>query len=340
MVRSGGGKGQAAPKMRVSYIDLEHLKGRYAGKALTQEEIEEQEQMSRRVRDGGRELSIFGEDEPEERNRRAYTLVGIFFLVALLIGIGATLYFLLIIDRIDVTGNETLEKGEVLTIAGINIGEHMWLADVEGARAALEADAAIRSAQVKRMYPDALSITIEERVPVAYMEGSGTGAVIDIEGYVMDITPAAPPELIVIYGFSSAGFQMGQRLGQYSEFNSATLLEILTALSGQGILESIDSVDMSQPLRISMSTADGYTINVGQPDNMGDKLENLGLVLSKVRSMGYVGGSIDVGVLGDPVYSPPVSAAPEDEPAEGEGDGEGDGAGEGEPAPEEGAQGG
>ena len=71
----------------------------------------------------------------------------------------------------------------------------------------------------------------------------------------------------------------------------------------------------------------GYTVNIGQPENLTGKLENLPPVLSKVLSMGLEGGTIDLGVLGDPVYSPPEVYQPETEGQKG-GDGEG---GEAEP---------
>ena len=116
---------------------------------------------------------------------------------------------------------------------------------------------------------------------------------------------------------------MGQKIGDYAEFNSETLLEIIAVLSNQGMLDIIESIDMSQPLKIGMTTTYGYTVNIGQPENLTGKLENLPPVLSKVLSMGLEGGTIDLGVLGDPVYSPPEVYQPETEGQEGEDDGEG-----------------
>ena len=85
---------------------------------------------------------------------------------------------------------------------------------------------------------------------------------------------------------------MGQKIGDYAEFNSETLLEIIAVLSNQGMLDIIESIDMSQPLKIGMTTTYGYTVNIGQPENLTGKLENLPPVLSKVLSMGPEGGTI------------------------------------------------
>lgn len=139
----------------------------------------------------------------------------------------------------------------------------------------------------------------------------------------MEIAQTNDNGLVAVYGVSSGGYAVGQKIGDYAEFNSETLLEIIAVLSNQGMLDIIESIDMSQPLKIGMTTTYGYTVNIGQPENLTGKLENLPPVLSKVLSMGLEGGTIDLGVLGDPVYSPPEVYQPETEGQEGGDDGEG-----------------
>jgi len=305
--RDAGSRVRPAPSY--SRIDMEQIKKRYGGKALTpQEEVESgTEETQFTVKGSRRELNVFGEDDKraQQRKRRMYAKLAAIFTTVLLISVAVTLYFLLIIDEIRVEGNETLEKADVLTASKINIGDHMLFIDVAEAQNNLMSTSAIRKATVKRSYPDTLIITIEERKPVAAIVGSGSYAIIDIEGYVMDITGAPQDKLVSVYGLSSSGFAVNEKLGDYSAFNSEILLEILTALSTQNILGIIDSIDMSQPLKIGMMTSYGYSVNIGQPENITDKLSNLSVVLKKVQEMGYVSGTIDLGVLGAPVYSPP-----------------------------------
>lgn len=316
--RNKGGR-DTAP-VSVSHIDLDMVKARYAGKALEEDdelfeeydgEYEETEdgQAHRRVADSSRELNIFGEDEyleDEPRERRGLTLA---FFGALLITALVGLYFLLIVDIIKVGGNNVLEKGEVLTIAGLNPGEHLWFADIGGAKARLLADPMIKDATVKRIYPDTISIVITERRAAAAILSGGTVAVIDAEGCVMEISAQVPENMVEVYGVSSSGFTAGQDLSKDSRFNADALLEILSALSNYDILGIIDYIDMSQPLRIEMSTVYGIHINVGQTDNIAEKLSGLPAVIAKVMEMGYQGGTIDLAVLGDPVYAPPAVEA-------------------------------
>ena len=310
--------GQNTAPVSVSHIDLDKVKARYAGRSLPEEDelFEEYDAENqqyeegpahRRVADSSIELNIFGEEEEYEeapRERRGLMLA---FLGALLVTALAGLYFLLIVDTIKVGGNNALEKGEVLTIAGLNPGEHLWFADVGGAKARLLADPMIKEATVKRIYPDTISIVITERRAAAAIVSGGTVAVIDAEGCVMEISAQVPENMVEVYGVSSSGFTAGQNLSKDSLFNADALLEILTALTNYDILGIIDYIDMSQPLRIEMNTVYGIHVNVGQAEGISEKLSALPLVISKVMSMGYEGGTIDLAVLGDPVYAPPAA---------------------------------
>ena len=327
IVRESRNKGgQETAPVSVSRIDLEQVKARYAGKALPEddeyfEEYHEQDEYAQdgqahsRVVDSDRELNIFGEEEYEEGSgeNRGLTLA---FFGALLITALVGLYFLLIVDTIKVGGNNALEKGEVLTIAGLNPGEHLWFADIGGAKARLLKDPMIKDAQVKRIYPDTISIIITERKAVAAIVSGGTVAVIDADGCVMEISARVPENMVEIYGVSSSGFTAGQDLSKDTMFNADAMLEILTALTNYDILGIIDYIDMSQPLRIEMNTVYGIHVNVGQAENISEKLSNLSAVISKVMAMGYQGGTIDLAVLGDPVYAPPVSEPDPEEAAE------------------------
>lgn len=321
IVREGRNKGgQDTAPVSVSHIDLDKVKARYAGRSLPEDDelfeeyngdnqYDESGQAHRRVADSDIELNIFGEEEEYKethRERRGLTLA---FLGAMLITALVGLYFLLIVDTIKVGGNNTLEKGEVLTIAGLNPGEHLWFADVGGAKARLLADPMIKEATVKRIYPDTISIVITERRAAAAILSGGTVAIIDAEGCVMEISAQVPEHMVEVYGVSSSGFTAGQNLSKDSLFNADALLEILTALTNYDILGIIDYIDMSQPLRIEMSTVYGIHVNVGQAEGIAEKLSTLPAVLSKVMEMGYQGGTIDLAVLGDPVYAPPAAEA-------------------------------
>lgn len=251
---------------------------------------------------------------PRKINEGVLEKAVIFSAVALMVGVLLILYYWLLIERIEVSGNETLERAEVLTAAGINVGEHILLVNTGEARARLLENPRIKSAALRRVYPDKLVIAIEERKPMAAIFGGGSYALIDAEGYVLSIGSDAQglPE---VYGMGSAGFHLGERMGDSEDFNSGILLRVIGALEEAKALAGMARIDITQPLSVNLYTVDGYAVHVGQAENLAVKLAKLTLVLDTVKSMGLTGGVIDLAVPGDPVYTPPYEEpAQTDEP--------------------------
>ena len=248
----------------------------------------------------------------------------------------ATLYYWLLIQRIEVEGNTTIPRADVLSQAGINVGEHILLVNTGEARARLLENPLIQDATIQRVYPDKLRIIIQERQPIAAIAGGGSYAIIDAEGYVISIEKS-PGDLLEVFGMGSTGFQVNQRLGETGDFYSNILISVIEALNQAGIAEDMQSLDMTQPLSVNLESKDGYTIHLGQTEDLLDKLANLPAIIQRLEEMGLQGGTIDLAVQGDPVYSPPETAAPEtdDTQAPQQDDGEGEEAPQQTPAPQE-----
>lgn len=260
---------------------------------------------------------------------------GVMFCGLVLMGcILATLYYWLLIQRIEVEGNTTIPRADVLSQAGINVGEHILLVNTGEARARLLENPLIQDATIQRVYPDKLRIIIQEREPIAAIVGGGSYAIIDAEGYVISIEKS-PGDLLEVYGMGSTGFQINQRLGESGDFYSNILLSVIEALSQAGIAEDMQSLDMTQPLSVNLESKDGYTIHLGQTEDLLDKLANLPAIIQQLEEMGLQGGTIDLAVQGDPVYSPPATPAPETSEAPQQDGGEGEETPQQTPAPQQ-----
>ena len=267
----------------------------------------------------GPELMDFSKPPREKIKIRRDVLgkLAVFSAIVFMVGILLILYYWLLISSIEVRGNETIERADVLSTAGINVGEHMLLANTGEARKKLLENPRVKDVIIKRVYPDKLIIDIKERMPAAAISGGNNYAIIDYDGYVLSIGPDNQ-ELLEVYGMGSSGFQLGERLGESSDFNNSILLSMIKAMEKEGVLSDMAKLDITQPLNVNITTKDGYTILVGQAENLEEKFANLSIVLSKVKAMGYTGGSINLAVNGDPVYMPPLAEpmtlSPEDEP--------------------------
>lgn len=233
-------------------------------------------------------------------------------VVAIIMAI-CLLYFLFLIKDISVTGNETIAKEEVIAQSGIREGQHLWLIHLGNAQAALEAEPYIRSARITREYPDTIHIEITERKAVAVVVGMSAFAVIDNEGYVMSIDATGEAaNLLRVVGMGAGGYSVNTFLGDETDFLARTLVSIIQAIERHNLMDTIRSIDVSNPMRIIMETFAGITVHFGQSDHADEKMEKLAIVLPEVTGRGYESGTIDISVQGDPVFSPPGATADPD----------------------------
>lgn len=240
-----------------------------------------------------------------ERQRRLNRFISKCIVAVILIAALLLTWFLLIVDEIDVSGNARFTQEEILNKSELKTGRHIWLENISDAKKRIEEDPYIENADIRRVYPDKLMITVTERTEAAVIVGLNSQAVIDPNGYVLSIgTRADYTGLIKISGMGFSGYHVGQRLGEESDFNSRTLVALLAAIYNAQIEGDIDTMDISNPLSIYMTTQNGLSLHIGQPDNLDDKLANYKIVLPKLRELGLdTSGTLDLSAMGDPVYS-------------------------------------
>jgi cell division protein FtsQ len=90
------------------------------------------------------------------------------------------------IVQAEVTGNRYLSREEILDRAGITTQTSLLLLDAEGVRVALKEDARVAEARVRKLYPDRLEISIEEREGYARWQRAGKTHLIARDGTVLE----------------------------------------------------------------------------------------------------------------------------------------------------------
>lgn len=254
--------------------------------------------------------------EREHRRKKLAMLLSV-VISAVCVGVGLFLtWYLLIVDTISVKGNKDITSEEIISASGLETGKHIWLENTSAAKKALEDMPYIGSAQIERIYPDKLVITVAERVEAAVVMGLSTNAVIDKDGNVLFMGERASYDgLMKIYGLSGSGFKLNTPLGDASTFQIRTTLELLNAIVDAGLVEAMDYLDVSNSLSVYFITTTGLRVQFGQPDKAAEKLHKLKLVLPKLKQLGLdAKGTVDVSTVGDPVYSPPTNTLVGDQP--------------------------
>ncbi|HYM23460.1 MAG TPA: FtsQ-type POTRA domain-containing protein [Vicinamibacterales bacterium] len=93
------------------------------------------------------------------------------------------------VDRIEVTGNERLSKGEVIAVLGGLRGESLMWTDLDAWRSRLLASPWVRDAALRRSLPSTVEVAVLERTPIgiARLRSSGGGLyLVDDRGVIID----------------------------------------------------------------------------------------------------------------------------------------------------------
>jgi cell division protein FtsQ len=122
---------------------------------------------------------------PARRPRLAGMVMALLVVVTVGIALGANLWTRdLTVREIRTGGNRILTSNEILALAAIPKNQKLFDVDLNQARKRLQANQFIRSVSVNRDVPDQISITVEERVPIAAIAGDKM-LYIDADGVVL-----------------------------------------------------------------------------------------------------------------------------------------------------------
>ncbi|HKW44618.1 MAG TPA: FtsQ-type POTRA domain-containing protein [Candidatus Eremiobacteraceae bacterium] len=220
-------------------------------------------------------------------------LVVLAFGAAAYAGVRASQDPRLALDRIDVIGCSRSSAADVLAAAALPRGSNIWLLDTGAAVKRIDALPWTHSAEVKRAWPNRVSVTVVERRPAARLDlptGSGSGeepvaghALLDSDMHVLSVGLDDPrdralPELKVA-GLSAAAVGPGADLSKtdvslaYAAFR--TLLEA-------GLI--VRSIDVGGATGIGVETADDFRVLFGAPDGLAQKVQLFRLIVVKITS--------------------------------------------------------
>jgi cell division protein FtsQ len=91
------------------------------------------------------------------------------------------------LDRVTISGIDQLTEAEILAGAGIDARLSLAFLDAAGVRERLERMPMVRTASVRKLYPNELLVTLEEREPHALWQRDGELFVIAGDGTVIDL---------------------------------------------------------------------------------------------------------------------------------------------------------
>lgn len=124
----------------------------------------------------------------------------------------------------DVSPTDFLTQDEIIAASGLSSGQHLirglggslkhffQLRYLQAEESITEYSPYVKTADVRMNFPGTVSITIEERIEVAYVNIPDGCVLIDKDGYALSIHPEIPDDIPVIEGIRAVSLSLGQPL--------------------------------------------------------------------------------------------------------------------------------
>lgn len=177
------------------------------------------------------------------------------------------------VKRIEVTGTAVLTPDEVAALGQDAVGGPVLGADLDAIATAVAALAPVKSVDVTRAWPDAVSVAVTEREPyMAVPVGDETFLMVDSEGVVFDETDTAPGSIWRV------------ELADPGPDDLATVetLTVLQALPAD-LADEVEHVESPSPASVTLYLEDGRTLRWGDGSQSEQKAE----VADRLLAGGY-----------------------------------------------------
>jgi cell division septal protein FtsQ len=186
------------------------------------------------------------------------------------------------IQRITVSGNQRLSTGQVQALLGHLIGSSTVAADIKQARRKLQDARWVEHVEIRRVFPDSVSVVLTERQAIALGRIKGELYLIDREGVIIDEYGPNYSELDlpIVNGLSTG--QSPEML--LDEQRAMTLKRFIGSLRSRPDLAALVSeIDLRDPLNVEvMLEGDTVAVRLGQ-EKFVERLETYAGVASELK---------------------------------------------------------
>jgi cell division protein FtsQ len=216
---------------------------------------------------------------------------------------------LLDVDRVDVVGASRVAPERAVAAVGVSPGTPLMAVDPARGAARLEALPWVRSAEVRRLFPNRIRIALEERKAAAWAaRPEGGFAVLDDTGRVLAETPQRPEGLPELTGLGVPPVP-GQWLGE-----AGSVLRTVAALP-DGLRKQVTAAGVVGS-GVTLRLASVPEVRFGPPRELPAKAAALASLLERLagRPVAFVDVQVPSAPVVGPVVAPPaphpVPAAP------------------------------
>ena len=213
----------------------------------------------------------------KKKSRKSFTKIlkgiGIIILIA-----GAIVFLcttpLFNVTEIDVFGNENVSKEEIISLSQIKLDENMFKNLKKEIKQNIKGNAYIEDVDVKRVLPNKMQITVQERKVKFMVKLLETYAYINSQGYILEVT-SQTKEVPIIEGISTPeeDIIVGKRLNDEDLNKLEVVLNIQASFEENEISRFITSINIKDTNEYTVYMAEkAKTAHLGNNTNIGTKV--------------------------------------------------------------------
>lgn len=201
------------------------------------------------------------------------------------------------INRISVSGNNTLAAREIIKVSGIVTGMNIFKVDLKTATEKIQVLPMVKEVNTIRKLPNTILIKVEERVPVALVVGNGRFIELDAQAYYLREGSAATSGLPVITDMQVQVPGPGQPVkGEGLQ----TALQVVQELPDK-LRNQLSEVHISDNDMVILYTLDGIQCRLGLPEDIVTKGNYFLQVQNELQNEQKTIEYVDFSYVGSPV---------------------------------------
>jgi cell division protein FtsQ len=238
------------------------------------------------------------------KRKKRFTLL----IMILLISLSSTIIIsvgVFDIKKVEVVGNQTLTKKEIIQWSQIILGKNVLKFKKSETIENLKKHPFIDEIIVNVILPDTIKITVSERSVAGAVSYLGSHVYIDKNGYILEITQGLDNlEYPLIINMEVSPPRVGNKISFMEKSSQDIIINILQVLREKEMLQTIKSISLDQYNNILLTCNRNNQIKILHDGDISYKIGFLEEILIYLQEKEVGAGYINMMHDGNPVYSP------------------------------------
>lgn len=208
--------------------------------------------------------------------------------------------------EVEISSIDKVTVGDVLALAGIGGNTSSLSLDEEKIRKGINSDIRLDFRGMEKVGRNKIVLHVYERKEVANVLYNGLQFIASGDGMVLSRsnTLALDNGCITVSGMNLRDIRLLSKMVCQNEAQLEAYTALFEELELQGIRHEISELNLSSLDSIYLVTTDGYTVNIGNANDLQGKIGTMRAVVAELRNRGLKNGIVDASVSGIATYRP------------------------------------